>query len=418
LVNFRYGRRGQQLREGTKTDLPVSLEAAQKIFEKLVSDKKKKGYQDASEPFVVMAEEVDNLSPDEEVNVEETEGAIPQNNFELSEVRKFHILKALKEYVQTEQKGPRSQKTTKEDTPHTQTPSGKKNEKPSSALDTIFNRFKSWINSSDEKLKPRQEGSYRNTSSQHSAKKGKEQRPLSRLLWRVGEFRIKEAVPYLVEMEIGVNPLFNYCFAWAIGRCGDASGLSKLGEMGEQAKDYPFLKEFLREAKMACLNPIAQKEIASEIFQGQSSFVRNAVKNESVNELLQFIEDSFQKSKTANEVMAYLYLISNHYPIIRKALLEWVKQAPLKGGGYFRTFRQFFKAAEFREDAEMYGLLAHRIQMGRPMFDNGSWGAANVDGNWIYASEEVKKKDSRMGFSKKTKMYLVRRAWRKWAMAE
>jgi len=51
LVNFRYGRRGLQLREGTKTDLPVSLEEAEKVFKKLVESKTKKGYQNANIPF-------------------------------------------------------------------------------------------------------------------------------------------------------------------------------------------------------------------------------------------------------------------------------------------------------------------------------------------------------------------------------
>lgn len=44
VVNFRYGRRGAQLREGTKTVFPVSHEEAEKIFKALVKSKEKKGY--------------------------------------------------------------------------------------------------------------------------------------------------------------------------------------------------------------------------------------------------------------------------------------------------------------------------------------------------------------------------------------
>ncbi|WP_397446077.1 WGR domain-containing protein [Polaribacter sp. R77954] len=44
LVNFRYGRRGANLREGTKTVFPVAYEEALKIFNKLVESKEKKGY--------------------------------------------------------------------------------------------------------------------------------------------------------------------------------------------------------------------------------------------------------------------------------------------------------------------------------------------------------------------------------------
>ena len=44
LVNFRYGRRGASLREGTKTAFPVSRSKAEGIFESLVTEKTKKGY--------------------------------------------------------------------------------------------------------------------------------------------------------------------------------------------------------------------------------------------------------------------------------------------------------------------------------------------------------------------------------------
>lgn len=44
IVNFRYGRRGTTLREGTKTVFPVSYEEALQVFNKLIESKEKKGY--------------------------------------------------------------------------------------------------------------------------------------------------------------------------------------------------------------------------------------------------------------------------------------------------------------------------------------------------------------------------------------
>src|SRR5688572_4948805 len=44
VVNFRYGRRGAELKEGVKTITPVSLEEAEKIFQKLIDEKTRKGY--------------------------------------------------------------------------------------------------------------------------------------------------------------------------------------------------------------------------------------------------------------------------------------------------------------------------------------------------------------------------------------
>ena len=43
-VNFQYGRRGSTLSESSKTAVPVSFEQARKIYDKLVKEKKGKGY--------------------------------------------------------------------------------------------------------------------------------------------------------------------------------------------------------------------------------------------------------------------------------------------------------------------------------------------------------------------------------------
>jgi bifunctional non-homologous end joining protein LigD len=44
VVNFAFGRRGSTLNSGTKTDVPVDEQTASRIFEKLVAEKKAKGY--------------------------------------------------------------------------------------------------------------------------------------------------------------------------------------------------------------------------------------------------------------------------------------------------------------------------------------------------------------------------------------
>lgn len=56
VVNFCYGRRGGTLNAGTKTASPVSGAAADKIFNKLVDDKKAKGYTEISgtAPRIIM----------------------------------------------------------------------------------------------------------------------------------------------------------------------------------------------------------------------------------------------------------------------------------------------------------------------------------------------------------------------------
>jgi predicted DNA-binding WGR domain protein len=48
IVNFRYGRRGANLKEGTKTTQTVPLKEAQRVFDKLVGEKTNKGYRDVN----------------------------------------------------------------------------------------------------------------------------------------------------------------------------------------------------------------------------------------------------------------------------------------------------------------------------------------------------------------------------------
>ena len=49
VVNFRYGKRGSVLKEGTRTVAPVGLPEAETIFGEVVSSRLEKGYVDAAE---------------------------------------------------------------------------------------------------------------------------------------------------------------------------------------------------------------------------------------------------------------------------------------------------------------------------------------------------------------------------------
>jgi bifunctional non-homologous end joining protein LigD len=49
VVNFQYGRRGSTLTPGTKTQTPVEYDKAKKIFDKLVAEKKGRGYTEGEE---------------------------------------------------------------------------------------------------------------------------------------------------------------------------------------------------------------------------------------------------------------------------------------------------------------------------------------------------------------------------------
>lgn len=69
VVNFRYGKRNTNLKEGTKTVFPVDFASAKKIYDKLVNEKKKKGYQENLANFVsgnAVSEEKEDKSTSQE----------------------------------------------------------------------------------------------------------------------------------------------------------------------------------------------------------------------------------------------------------------------------------------------------------------------------------------------------------------
>ena len=78
LVNFRYGRRGANLKEGTKTVFPVSYEEAIKVFDKLKKSKTSKGYQEGE-------------------SLEQVVEAALSNDPDANEARKQQIIEYLKE---------------------------------------------------------------------------------------------------------------------------------------------------------------------------------------------------------------------------------------------------------------------------------------------------------------------------------
>ena len=81
VVNFQYGRRGSTLQAGSKTPQPVTQDEAQKIFDKLVAEKKAKGYTEgeAGTPYVGGT------------NQERVSGVVPQllNPIEEHEVEQY-----------------------------------------------------------------------------------------------------------------------------------------------------------------------------------------------------------------------------------------------------------------------------------------------------------------------------------------
>jgi len=372
LVNFRYGRRGKPLREGTKTDQPIALAAAQKIFNKLVAEKTKKGYSASGTPAptpVVAPVEVDTS-----LSTEEPETVTPFN-FELNPARKSGILNAIQEIV------------------------AESSRTGISKDGSLWGSFKGLVQN-------------KNTDNQEEKKsafpKSKSGRTIERLIWRVGELRIKEAIPLLLNINSTKNNnLLNYNLVWAIGRCGDLAGMPKLEMIRRLLPSDDPLYPMIKEAQMALMSEAEQKELAGFIEDTLPSAIKNILSNGPAlgNLLLQDDADG----KTARLNVSNLYLIAKFNETVKNAIFYFVNKTPFTGNGFFKAFRQIFKAAEFRTDAELFGLMAYRIQKTPGNFDANGWRRIRINKQYVRVQDEVRKPDATIAFSEQTKAYLVRR---------
>ncbi len=372
LVNFRYGRRGTILKEGTKTDLPIDLKAAEKIYDKLVNAKTKKGYTTSSTPTTI----IPTLTINEEDDIEIP---TPQNT-PLNPARIEGILNGLRIAL-------------KEET----TSQNKSSSSPQTESKSIWKVLKEFAQS--------------DSSNTPTPEKAKSNRPLSRLLWRVGELRLKEALPLVLEVKISNDPIQQYSLAWALGRIGDSAGLGLLQELSVLKNKSNTVSLLVREAKMALLSDTAKREMVIDILTKLPKAYLPLLNQEDEGQIVTTIEEELQKEKTIYWTISQLYLIAHDYPIIRQALIKWIKKAPLQGGGYFQAIRQLYKTAEFRDDSELYGIIAYRIVTSPPAIKN-LWGGIYANGKYTYNRDEIKKPTSSVGFTRKTKEYLHRRFWR------
>jgi len=366
VVNFRYGRRGGTLKDGTKTVFPVPLAEAEKLFAELENEKRKKGY----------AAEGENAN------------FIPE-------------LKPLK----PEKSGSARHKT-------------------------IVKLLKAALNDDEH-----------------------ESWPVSRIIWRAGELGIPEAVTPILKLADKKDPLQLYSCIWALSRIGDAAAVLFLNELLQEKhpayilnlakaallnisdeltqtaalkKSEQVLPESFRsahESNISSVNAMGRNLSIDPESDANAFFIKLSKLSSSGNvliseELRQAIArtESFLNAyalelctKTGSaDLLIPFYLISTKDELVRSALLPALRQVPVKAG-HFKYVRQIFKISEMLGDTEVYGILS-KVIWKAPFTFTGTY--AYADRNWVNATEELKKENSRLAFSKKTKEYFSRRILR------
>lgn len=324
VVNFRYGRRGANLKEGVKTTQAVPQTQAQKIFDQLVASKVKKGYQDVT-------------------------------------VQTSNLI----------------------ETPVTDNPQHQ----------AILNRLANQENNNW---------------------------PIERAIWRAGELKIREATHLLIQLIGTGESLRDYCIAWALGLCGDETAIPVLRNFYE-ADAIP---DFVRRISFEALLKISDENTATvlrnetiNLLSPQLREIANGSAEEFSNVLQIYLNEEVDKTESIirTNSLDILYQINNK--IVRPALLEILRTAPFKPN-YFKQIRHIFKIAEYRHDAEVFGIIAYRLEKEKAIFSSDSYYISTPDGgsfnNYFsnQVAEELKSPSSRIAYSSNTRKYLIGRVWR------
>lgn len=329
LVNFRYGRRGTTLKEGTKTIQAIPLAEAVRVFDKLVDSKIQKGYRDSQQP-------ISNPSA------------------------------------------------------------------PPVITATISNDVRHQV------------------ILQHLANRNDSKWSLDRVIWRAGELKIRQAAPLLISLIGTGEPLRDYCIAWALGWCGDDSATASLQQLTQDSSKAEFVRRIAWEALYKLSDEQKQAEMRSQKIVQLPAELCDLAQNgttEAFKTALQTYLNNSDYKRFA--VLDTIYQIDNEY--VRPALLDLICDAPFKPN-YFKQIRHIFKIAEYRHDAEVFGILAYAFEKEPGTFNNvrtrrRRWDSVNrryiiIDKNSRHYTEELKSPQSTKCYSEQTREYLRRRVWR------
>ncbi len=258
-------------------------------------------------------------------------------------------------------------------------------------------------------------------------KKDKQPWPLDRVIWRAGELGIAEAAPLLMQL-LTADPMRRYCVVWAVGNCGDASVGAQLEGIYRDPQEPEHVRRIALEALFK-LSPSHETQIQAELLESLPPALKEPIDREDREALAIALQQIFDTGDPADFVaLDRLYQIENL--ATRSVLLQVLQTAPFEPS-YFQRIRHIFKAAEYRHDARVFGILARRFETEVAMYTKTEVRISFKDGDSIYRYDysnynyqtqtypenpeflELWHPDSeKLAYSEATQNYFQRRIWR------
>jgi hypothetical protein len=244
----------------------------------------------------------------------------------------------------------------------------------------------------------------------------------SRVVWRIGERRLAQAVPRLVDLLETGEPMLDYCIAWAIGRCGDGGAFEAMRELSQRGRT-PVVTRAARWAALNLWPADARDGEAARIADDWPAPLRRAwaglqplPAKEAAALLQQHLADpalwNGLKYAAWVEQLFELALLEGSAVdgLAHRALMEIAPTLQLAAGS-FRAWRRLYKGAEFAGEYALLGVLHQRLETQRAAYRaGGRW--AQVNGRYVEIEKEIVRPDSRLAYSQRTRDYLRRRTWR------
>jgi len=231
----------------------------------------------------------------------------------------------------------------------------------------------------------------------------------SRTAWRIGERRLRAAVPVLVDQIERGDAMQDYCIAWALGRCGDAGAAVAMHELHKRGRNDAIQRMALQ-AWLMLADETARKVHADALIAAWPAWLQELWHGGLEDGLVQLTAADPRWSALPMPLwLEQLDQVALAYPLARRALLAQLAWLPVQPG-LFRAQRHLYKAAEMRGDADLFGLLHHRFETSHGAANQSS--GCHVNGRWVPFAKEVVKPNATVAYSVRTRAYLLRRSWR------
>jgi hypothetical protein len=230
----------------------------------------------------------------------------------------------------------------------------------------------------------------------------------NRVIWRIGERRLRNAVPAMVGLIAGGDAMQDYCLAWAIGRCGDRGAAVAMQELHARGRTDA-VRRIALQAWLMLADAAALEAHAARLLADWPGAVRNAWEQQDEQRLLSMAaSDDEWQSLSKPDWLEQLHQVAFSQPMARRILRSHLKRMRMRAGT-FRAVRHIYKAAEMAGDSELFGLLQQR-------FDTETHTSSS---KWIYVrrtytkfAQEGARPDSQVAYGRRTRDYLRRRGWR------